>query len=64
MPCDNQKKNTGCRLRIRCKDWQKAIFEESRDAIIISDTEARFVDANEEACKLTGYSKESAKGQA
>jgi PAS domain S-box-containing protein len=28
-------------------DWQKAIFEGSRDAILVSDAEARFVDANE-----------------
>lgn len=42
----------------RASDWQKAIFEGSRDAILISDINARFVDANTAACKLTGYSKE------
>jgi two-component system cell cycle sensor histidine kinase/response regulator CckA len=39
-------------------NWQKAIFEGSRDAILISDIESRIVDVNEAASKLTGYSKE------
>jgi PAS domain S-box-containing protein len=38
--------------------WQEAIFEGSRDPILISDVDARFVDANAAACRLTGYSKE------
>jgi two-component system cell cycle sensor histidine kinase/response regulator CckA len=42
----------------RALDWQKAIFEGSRDAVIISDRNSKFMAANEEACKLTGYSKE------
>ena len=39
-------------------DWQTAIFEGSRDAIMISDANSKFVDANEATCILTGYSKE------
>lgn len=39
-------------------DWQKAIFEGSRDAIMISDANYCFVDVNEAACQLTSYSKE------
>jgi PAS domain S-box-containing protein len=39
-------------------DWQQAIFEGSRDAIMISDVDTRFIDVNEAACKLTGYSKQ------
>lgn len=39
-------------------EWQKAIFEGSRDAIIISDENSRFMDVNEAACSLTGYSRE------
>jgi two-component system cell cycle sensor histidine kinase/response regulator CckA len=39
-------------------DWQKAIFEGSRDGFIISDKNSNFIDANERACKLLGYSKE------
>lgn len=42
----------------RALSWQEAIFEESRDAVIISDADSRFVDANAAACELTGYSKE------
>lgn len=39
-------------------EWQKAIFEGSRDAIIISDENSRFMDVNKAACSLTGYSRE------
>ncbi len=39
-------------------EWQEAIFEGSRDAIFISDSEARFIQINQAACVLTGYSKE------
>jgi two-component system, cell cycle sensor histidine kinase and response regulator CckA len=42
----------------RSLDYQKAIFEGSREPIIISDVNSRFVDANRAACELTGYSKE------
>ena len=38
-------------------EWQQAIFEGSRDAIFISDTESRFVAVNRAACDLTGYSR-------
>jgi two-component system, cell cycle sensor histidine kinase and response regulator CckA len=37
--------------------WQAALFEGSRDGILISDKDAKIVAANAAACKLTGYSK-------
>ena len=37
--------------------WQRQIFEGSRDAVFVSDEEARFVAVNEAATKLTGYSR-------
>jgi two-component system, cell cycle sensor histidine kinase and response regulator CckA len=39
-------------------EWQRAIFEGSRDAILISDSDLLFVDANSAAVKLSGHSKE------
>jgi two-component system, cell cycle sensor histidine kinase and response regulator CckA len=39
-------------------DWHGAIFEGSRDAILISDSNSMIVDANEAAVKMTGYSKD------
>jgi two-component system sensor histidine kinase UhpB len=39
-------------------EWQKAIFEGSRDSIFITDTDSRFVAVNNAACKMTGYSRE------
>ena len=39
-------------------DWSKAIFEGSKNAIMISDADSRIVDANALACYLTGYSRE------
>jgi two-component system cell cycle sensor histidine kinase/response regulator CckA len=42
----------------RALQWQKAIFEGSRDAIFISDEESRFIAVNRAACDLTGYSRE------
>jgi PAS domain S-box-containing protein len=36
----------------------RAIFEGSRDAIFIADENARFVEVNQAACELTGYTKE------
>jgi PAS domain S-box-containing protein len=36
-------------------DWQKAIFEGSRDAIFISDQDSRFVAVNKAGIDLTGY---------
>ncbi len=39
-------------------DWHNAIFEGSRDAILISDSNSMIVDMNEAAVRLTGYSKE------
>jgi two-component system cell cycle sensor histidine kinase/response regulator CckA len=38
--------------------WQKALFEGSHEAILISDADSRLVEANTAACKLTGYSRE------
>jgi PAS domain S-box-containing protein len=36
--------------------WQRQIFEGSRDAVFVSDEEARFVAVNGAATELTGYS--------
>ncbi|MFI5120439.1 MAG: PAS domain S-box protein [Thermoanaerobaculia bacterium] len=36
--------------------WQRQIFEGSRDAVFVSDEEARFVAVNQAAAELTGYS--------
>ena len=38
-------------------DWQKAIFEGSRDAIFIAGADSKFISVNAAACALTGYSK-------
>ena len=38
--------------------WQEAAFEGSRDAIFISDADARLVRVNEAACQLTRYPRE------
>jgi two-component system, cell cycle sensor histidine kinase and response regulator CckA len=38
--------------------WQAALFEGSRDGILISDKNAKIVSANAAACKITGYLKE------
>jgi len=40
------------------EEWFRSVFEGSRDAILITDGDARFVDANEAASALTGYSRE------
>lgn len=37
--------------------WQEAIFEGSRDAIFVSNTDSQFVMVNHAACQLTAYSK-------
>lgn len=39
-------------------EWSEAVFEGSRDAIFISDTDSHFISVNRAACALTGYSKE------
>lgn len=44
--------------RERKQQWRTAIFEGSRDAIFISDTDAKFIDVNEAATELTGYSRD------
>ncbi len=41
----------------RALAWQEAIFEGSRDAVFISDADARFISVNSAACQLTGYTK-------
>jgi len=38
--------------------WQRQIFEGSRDAVFVSDEQARFVAVNHAATELTGYSHE------
>ncbi len=44
--------------RRKAMDWQKAIFEGSRDAIMISDANSMIMDVNEAAVRMTGYSKD------
>ena len=39
-------------------EWQRQIFEGSRDAVFLSDREGRFVAVNLAATKLTGFSRE------
>ncbi len=39
-------------------EWQEAIFEGSRDAVFISDYNAKFVAVNRAAVELTGYTRE------
>ena len=38
--------------------WEKAIFESSRDAIFISDEDSRFIYVNSATSKLTGYTRQ------
>lgn len=40
------------------EEWFRAIFDGSRDAIFLVDAQARFIDINQAACELTGYSRE------
>ena len=42
----------------RAFEWQEAIFEGSRDAIFISNSDSQFILVNEQAVSLTGYSKQ------
>ena len=42
--------------------WQERIFEASRDAVFISDEDARFTAVNAAAVALTGYSREELLG--
>ena len=49
------------RLNTELKDalqWQRQIFEGSRDAVFLSDEEGRFVAVNQAATELTGFSRE------
>jgi PAS domain S-box-containing protein len=43
------------------EQWLRTVFEGSRDAVFISDDQARFVDVNEAASVLTGYSRSELK---
>ncbi len=38
-------------------EWQRMIFEGSRDAIIISDTNSRIIEVNKASGELSGYSR-------
>ncbi|MCD6117094.1 PAS domain S-box protein [bacterium] len=40
------------------EEWHKALKEGSRDAIFIADSESKFIDVNNAAVVLTGYSRE------
>jgi len=40
------------------RDWTHTLFEGSNDAILISDSDANFVQVNQAACELTGYERE------
>ncbi|HEX8890342.1 MAG TPA: PAS domain S-box protein [Pyrinomonadaceae bacterium] len=40
------------------EEWFQEIFESSRDAIFLVNESAAFVECNEAACELTGYSRE------
>lgn len=40
------------------EEWFKEIFEGSRDAIFLVEPGARFMEVNQAACDLTGYSRE------
>jgi len=52
-------KCTECGREIKSQqEWRKAIFEGSRDAVFISDTDANFVEVNAAASDLTGYDRE------
>ena len=42
----------------KAMEWQEAISEGSRDAVFISDINAKFVAVNQAAVELTGFSKE------
>ena len=42
----------------REQQWRTAIFEGSRDAVFISDTDANFIEVNEAAVELTGYDRD------
>ncbi len=43
---------------VTLNNWMSAIFEGSRDAIIISDVDSKIIMVNEAACELSGYSKQ------
>ncbi|MFC1556479.1 PAS domain S-box protein [candidate division KSB1 bacterium] len=42
----------------RALAWHEAVFEGSRDAIFVSDSDSKFTAVNKAACDLTGYSRE------
>lgn len=42
--------------------WQEAIFEGSRDAVLITNADSKFIMVNHRACELTGYSEQELLG--
>ncbi len=48
--------------RRRAEDWQRAVFEGSREAVFISDSRSRFVMVNAAAERLTGYTRQELLG--
>lgn len=44
--------------RKRARDELGALFENTQEAILITDGESRYIDANPAACALTGYTRE------
>ena len=44
------------------EQWHRSLFEESRDAILVSEREGAIVEANQAACDLFGYSKRRSSG--
>ena len=44
------------------EQWYRALFEESRDAIIISERDGAIVEANQAACDMFGYTREEIVG--
>ena len=54
-----KEKTTNCEKRLQeALQWHDAVFQGSRDAIFINDRHYRFIDVNDAACRLTGYSRD------
>jgi len=51
------KRRTEAALRER-EEWFKGIFDGSKDAIFLVDAASQFVEVNQAACELTGYTRE------
>ncbi len=39
------------------EQWYRSLFEDSRDAILISERDGGIIEANQAACELFGYSR-------